>query len=149
MQIMPEPGSGDSYVDRGCVMPKLDAIPASSLSGYRNDELKPRWDLLPSDALEAVVMVLTAGARKYEPRNWEKGMNWSRCFASIMRHAWAWWRGENRDPESGISHMAHVACNAMFLCSYEERGMKMYDDRERLEDRDFRALLGALHGGGK
>ena len=145
MPIMPEPDKWDDSIEGGCFVSKLGKAFAAAEAGYRNDKEKLRWDLVPSDALESVVRVLTAGARKYEARNWEKGMNWSRCFASMMRHTWAWWRGEDLDPESGISHMSHVACNALFLCAYEQRGMKIFDDRERLGDRDFRAL----HGGGK
>lgn len=101
-------------------------------SGYRNDTGKPRWDLLPHDATEQVVMVLTVGANKYDARNWENGMAWSRCFGSMMRHSWRWLAGEDRDPETGLLHMAHAACNAMFLASYALRPqLARYDDRPR------------------
>ena len=35
--------------------------------GHKHDEDKPRWDLLPFAAAEAVVGVLTFGAQKYAP----------------------------------------------------------------------------------
>ena len=98
--------------------------------GLRFNDGKPRYDLVPSDALAGVVDVLTAGAKKYEPRNWERGMAWSKCFASMMRHAWAFWRGEDKDAESGLPHIDHVVCNAMFLAAYVRRAdLEQYDDR--------------------
>lgn len=106
----------------------MDAEKATE--GLRYDEGKLRFDLLPPDALEELVKVYTRGAQKYAPRNWEKGMAWGRCFGSLMRHAWSWWRGEEIDPETGCHHMAHVAWNAMTLVSYSIRS-KGTDDRPR------------------
>ena len=81
--------------------------------GLRFDNGKARYDLLPYDALEVLAKVYTDGAVKYAPRNWEKGMDWSRMFGSLVRHAFAFWRGEDNDKESGSPHMAHVAWNAL------------------------------------
>jgi hypothetical protein len=36
--------------------------------------------------------------------------------------------GEDKDPESGRSHIGHVICNAMFI-DYMMREMPQYDDR--------------------
>lgn len=87
----------------------------------RGDAGKARYDLLPADALHALVEVYTKGAEKYAPRNWEKGMSWSRCFGSLMRHAWAFWRGETHDPETGCHHMAMAAWNCLALVAYDLR----------------------------
>ena len=108
--------------------------------GKKNDSEKARFDLLPTDSLEEVVLVLTRGAKKYGDRNWEKGIRWSRVFSALLRHVYAWWKGERRDTETGLSHMAHAICCCMFLLSYELRDMKLYDDRERLGLRDERAV---------
>lgn len=54
-------------------------------------------------------------------RNWEKGMRWNRPFAALMRHMWAWWRREEADPETGLSHLAHAGCCLLFLIAYEKR----------------------------
>ena len=88
------------------------------MEAIKHDKDKPRFDLVPAAALEEVARVLTAGAEKYSDRNWEKGMRWGRPFASAMRHLWAWWRGEDNDPETGLSHMAHAACCVLFLLQY-------------------------------
>lgn len=94
----------------------------------KNDSGKLRYDLYPPEALEGVVQVLSFGAQKYSSRNWEKGMDWGRVFAALMRHMWAWWRGEGLDPETGLSHLHHAACCITFLQTYEARGIGT-DDR--------------------
>ena len=85
------------------------------------DEEKIRYELLPPEFLEATSVILTFGAKKYEDRNWEKGMKWSRVFGALMRHMWAWWRGEHTDPETGKSHLWHACCCLAFLVAYEQR----------------------------
>ena len=61
-------------------------------------------------------------------RNWEKGMKWGRVYGALMRHLWAWWRGEKADPETGMSHLWHAGCCIAFLITYEQRGIGE-DDR--------------------
>lgn len=96
--------------------------------GLRYDAGKLRYDLLPPDGIEELVKVYTMGAQKYADHNWEKGMSWSRVFGSMMRHAFAFWRGQDRDTESGLPHMAHVAWNAIALLTYGIRKVGV-DDR--------------------
>lgn len=90
-------------------------------SGHKDDTGKLPLDLLPVDALETVAEVLRLGREKYGARNWEAGMAWSRLYAALLRHLWSWWSGQDRDPESGQPHLAHVACCALFLLSYALR----------------------------
>lgn len=111
------------------------------MSGARYNEGKLRWGLMSWPALREVVRVLEFGAKKYAAWNWTKGLSWSDCFSSLQRHLLAWYEGEDRDPETGLSHMAHVACNAMFLMHFilfgtgtddrpkELRGDKIDDER--------------------
>lgn len=87
--------------------------------GIKFDTNKLRWDLLPFTSLTAVTEVMTYGANKYAERNWEKGMRFTRVFASTMRHLTAWFIGEDKDPETKMSHLAHAACNILFLLHYE------------------------------
>ena len=79
-------------------------------------EMKPRWDLLPHDALGSVVAVLTHGAKKYEPNNWRrvKGWRW-RYYRAALGHLAAWWTGEMLDRESKLPHLAHAICCALFM----------------------------------
>lgn len=89
--------------------------------GVKFDDKKARFDLLPTEFLEGTAEILSFGAAKYGDRNWELGMRWGRPFAALMRHLWAWWRGEENDPESGMSHLKHAACNIAFLMVYSAR----------------------------
>lgn len=99
------------------------------MSGNKFDQDKVRLELIPSELITAVGTILTFGAQKYEERNWELGMKWSRVFGALMRHMWAWWRGQDKDPETGESHLWHAACCIAFLIAYEQRGTGE-DDRE-------------------
>ncbi len=98
--------------------------------GKRYDAGKLRWDLVPPE-FEEVVRVYTVGAQKYADRNWEKGMSWGRCFGSLCRHTWAFWRGEDYDKETGCHHMAMAAWNAIALLTYSLRKVGV-DDRSRI-----------------
>jgi len=82
--------------------------------GLKYDEDKLRWDLLPYDALEKIVEILTYGAKKYSPNNWQK-VESNRYYAAMMRHMVAELKGEDCDQESGLLHLSHLACNAIFL----------------------------------
>lgn len=98
------------------------------MDGVKFDKDKLRYDLLTSDAMDEFVGVLTFGATKYDDRNWEKGMKWGRVIGATLRHTFAIMRGEDRDPETGLLHSAHVMCNMMFLTSYMLRNVGE-DDR--------------------
>ena len=86
--------------------------------GLRYNAGKQRYDLLPQHAISGMVDVLTYGAQKYEPRNWEKGMAWSNVTASLKRHLAAFEMGEDYDQETGLLHTSHIMCNAAFLSEY-------------------------------
>jgi hypothetical protein len=117
--------SGDG-VQCGCEAFKLENAPPQ---GVKHDAGKLRWDLLPWGAVGLVVEIVTFGAAKYGDRNWENGIQYSRVFAATQRHLTAWWQGEDLDPESGKSHIAHVACNVLFLLTFVGQNRKELDDR--------------------
>lgn len=96
--------------------------------GVKNDTGKRRYDLLSPYANEGLVDVLTFGSKKYGDRNWEQGMGWGRVFGACMRHLWAFWRGENSDGETGLSHLDHAAACIHFLSHYSKRQVGT-DDR--------------------
>ncbi|MCK1479342.1 hypothetical protein IVB27_32530 [Bradyrhizobium sp. 197] len=98
------------------------------IQGHKDDKGKDPWSLAPFDAFSAIVKVLKFGAEKYAPRNWEKGMLWSRPFDALMRHLTAWWEGEKCDSDTGYSHLWHAGCCIVFLIAYEIRGIGQ-DDR--------------------
>jgi len=96
--------------------------------GLRYNIGKIRLDLIPASVIEAIGSVLTHGCKKYEDRNWEKGLGWTGVMASLKRHLLAWDRGEDYDPESGLLHIDHILCNATFIREY-------YQTHPELDDR--------------
>lgn len=80
----------------------------------KHDGGKPRMDYLDPYALEEVAKVLTFGATKYGPGDWKRGIEIGRLMAACLRHIFAFMRGENNDPETGLSHLAHAICCLMF-----------------------------------
>ncbi len=79
------------------------------------DDDKLRYDLIPPEFLEGIAKVLTDGAKKYEADNWRKNKELWRYQAAAMRHFEAYRSGESVDPDSGSSHLHHVATNILFL----------------------------------
>lgn len=94
--------------------------PSQVSVGHKDDQEKNRLDLIEPEFIEGVGKVLTFGADKYEPNNWQKVEDAeNRYYAAAMRHLMAWRKGEKTDSESGLSHLYHVACNIMFLQHFE------------------------------
>ncbi len=93
------------------------------MTDMKHDSDKPRFDLMPWRGVASVIDVLTFGARKYAPRSWASVPDgYRRYFAALLRHLWARARGEVVDPESGLPHLAHAACNALFLVELDDEG---------------------------
>lgn len=117
-------GSAEStpeHIDRDTVI---------SREAHKDDQGKVRMDLVHGDFVEEVAKVLTFGANKYAEHNWRKGFKWSRVMAACFRHLYAWMRGEDKDPETGLSHLSHAACCLMFLIVFEKRNAGE-DDRSK------------------
>ena len=89
--------------------------------GLKYDSDKPRMDLLDPHAIEQLAKVLTFGASKYAAHNWRKGLHKSRLIAAALRHLFAYLGGQDKDPETGLSHVAHAMCCCMFLLGLEHR----------------------------
>jgi hypothetical protein len=97
--------------------------------GLKFDDGKLDWTLLPFGPLEDVVRVLEFGQRKYDRDNWQLVDDSQRRYmAALFRHLVATLNGEIIDPETGLSHMSHVACNALFLRHFEIEEEKSNDD---------------------
>lgn len=94
---------------------------AMATGGVKYDADKPRMDLLDAYAIEQLALVLAFGAKKYDSHNWRKGIAKSRLIAAALRHLFAYLRGEDKDPETGLSHAAHAMCCCMFLLGLEHR----------------------------
>ena len=112
----------------------------STDKGLRHNEGKVKVELVPPRWVLALAEVLTKGAEKYAERNWEKGMEWSKCYSSAQRHLLAFWDGEDNDKETGLPHVAHAAWNCLALLTYSEQQPGL-DDRPGTTNAD---RIGAL-----
>lgn len=97
------------------------------------DAGKTDWSLVPWDSVEEIVKVLEFGKVKYAAWNWSSngGFKYMRVFNSTMRHLLAWARGEDKDPESGLSHIAHAGCNIFFLMHFIKNKDKFSSNDDR------------------
>lgn len=89
-------------------------------------------ELLPWGALHEVALVMGFGRDKY-PHEEHKFGTWrglarTRLWAAAVRHLYAWLRGENADPETGRSHLAHAAACVLMVLEQEQDGWGT-DDR--------------------
>ena len=88
--------------------------------GIKYDDDKLRYDLLPFEAIDEVVKVLNYGVKRYGANTWQN-VESERYVAALLRHISAWRQGEKNDEESGLPHLSHILCNAMFLVYLEGR----------------------------
>jgi len=95
------------------------------------DTDKPELQWLPFGPLADIARVFQYGAGKYGRGNYQKGMKWSKLIGSALRHLYAFMDGEDKDPESGLSHIAHAGANVIMLL-YTIQHYPQKDDRKNL-----------------
>jgi hypothetical protein len=123
----------EKIIDR---VPALSTIAPSSdgkiVDGFapKFDATKVRVDLLPIDPMMQVANVFGFGAKKYFANSYRQGetVAWSRTYGSIIRHLFAFWKGEDTDPESGLPHLAHAGTQLFILMEHAAHN-KDKDDR--------------------
>lgn len=96
--------------------------------------LKVDLSMVPSGAIIEEAKVLAIGAAKYGFHNWRTGEGIrARVYtAAIMRHLLAYQDGEDTDPESGFSHLAHIRATAGILLDAKAVD-KLIDNRSKLK----------------
>jgi len=106
--------------------------------GLKFDQDKLRVDLISVVAEEGTAAVLTIGAKKYNDRNWEVGLDYNRVYRAARHHLMKWWRGEDFDKDSKLHHLDHCACNIMFLQQFvkDPDRYKEFDNRPNTEKSD-------------
>ncbi len=102
--------------------------PSKEPTGIKHDQDKADMSLLSNTALLKVAQVMTYGKTKYSAHNWRGGFIWSRPLAAAARHLYAYIGGEDKDPETGLSHLAHCVCCLLFVLEFEETHKEL-DDR--------------------
>jgi hypothetical protein len=106
------------------------------MSGYPDDnpktafgEAKPKMSDTPIIGLREMGKVFTGGAAKYGRFNWrDHAVSATVYYDAAQRHLMAWFEGQDTDPESGISHLAHVMACCDILLDAEAHG-KLNDNR--------------------
>ena len=109
--------SGTNVAEAKQQIPPLTTVVSE---GIKYDENKPMHSLITPEFIEAIGRVLTIGAKKYTPNNWQNNLEKERILSALYRHLLAYHKGEIYDPETDENHLAHIACNAMFLFWYDE-----------------------------
>jgi len=94
----------------------------------RFNKEKRQWTLVDFKTVEGMVEVLEFGTKKYAANNWKKGLKTTEISESLMRHLFAYLEGEDIDEESGLPHVDHIQCNAMFL-AYTHKFKPEFDTR--------------------
>ena len=88
-------------------------------SECKQDQGKPRLDLVPPILVEAVGEIMTYGIDKYKEESW-RTVDSKRYRAALMRHLMKYLKNpKSRDEESGYYHLWHAACNIAFLLVLE------------------------------
>jgi hypothetical protein len=87
------------------------------------DDDKPAPALISPFAWERIAQHYANGAKKYAPRNWEKGMPFSRYLNSALRHIISYMKGDKTE-----DHLAAAAWNIMAIIHFEELGQTQWDD---------------------
>lgn len=89
------------------------------------------WSVMPRWVMLLVGRVMSVGAAKYGAFNYRE----TRISASVYqdaleRHLQLWFDGEDTDPESGVSHLAHAIASCALLLDAQATG-KLHDDRQK------------------
>lgn len=108
-------------VDLGGALPNPKEVAAA-----RDD--KAPLDLLEHAADAQIARVLATGAKKYGRRNFRASpINASVYIGAIRRHIGAFASGEELDPESGLSHLAHVGACVHVVLAAKDAGVFVDD----------------------
>jgi len=122
----------DDPVEMQTTGPAAEPMPVAESGAQREKLTAIRYDYMPSlEVNESYARVAEFGAHKYDVDNWMKGLPTSQIMGSLMRHCWAWMRGEEFDdgPKgSGLRHTDHILWNAVALVYNVEHNPEC-DDR--------------------
>lgn len=91
--------------------------------GTKFDTGKLQYSLIPTSATKALAEVLTYGASKYAPNNWQLVQDGEKRYLdALFRHLEAFRSGEVNDEESGLHHLSHALTNVVFLHYLHTKG---------------------------
>lgn len=97
-----------------------------------SDAGRGHYELVSPLFMRRLAIWLEKGAKKYDTRNWEKGIPQGRIIRALLRHTYQYLEGM-RDED----HLAAISCNIMFLIHFEvgiERGLYSSKDVKAMCD---------------
>lgn len=110
---------------------------------------KPPLHLLEHSADVEIAKVMAHGAEKYGRRNFYTIPILANVYGgAIRRHIGAWLMGEDIDPESGHSHLAHIGANIHVLFAAMQEGMFLDDRGPECQSEVQKRLSDASNSGG-
>lgn len=96
---------------------EIGAIPEND---GKDDASKPILSRVPPEINWAIERVREYGCRKYPEDSW-KDVETQRYWEAVLRHTLAAWKDYRAvDPESGLPHIWHIACNLAFIIELEK-----------------------------
>lgn len=98
--------AGSGYKQEGRITNETGAI---------REELELAYHLIPSTALRRLAKLYAEGAVKYAPRNWEKGLPYSKTIDHLQEHIEKWKEGDTTE-----DHLARTAWGIFALMFYEK-----------------------------
>lgn len=114
-----DPINSPPHYNAGHATHATGAVRSTDADGHRYDLIDPLF-------LERIAATLATGAARYGEHNWLKGFKFSDVLNHLIRHVELFRQGDASE-----DHLAHAACNLMFLCRYEQ-------SKPELDDRPWR-----------
>lgn len=95
----------------------------------RFNQGKMQWTMMDFKSMEPMIQVLMYGAKKYDRDNWKKACPKKLdLLDSLERHFVGLVAGESVDQESGLPHIGHLMCNAMFYSYWEQKTNGLFEN---------------------
>lgn len=118
--------------------PTMSAAENPKAARARTDK-KSRLELLEPLALERCAAALAHGAAKYGERNYREvgTIDQDVYKGALLRHVLAWSEGEAVDPDSGLSHLAHIEACCHVIAGAEQAGTYRPTDAPAVNERSL------------
>jgi hypothetical protein len=97
----------------------------------KRSEVRPRYDLIPFEALIGLADRFTIGL-KYGEDNWKSGGPdfFKDAKNHLIHHLWCWLDGRLEDEKSPTDHLKSVLWNASILLWWELKGKAQWEEKQ-------------------
>lgn len=99
------------------------------VTGGQKGQKLAQFSLIPPDWLWALAEHFGKGAKKYSPRNWQKGYSWDLSIDAHQRHVTKFRLGERYDDETGSHHLIAAAWHLIALWWFDVHGKGTREDQ--------------------